>query len=433
LFALVSLARAGGPPTTLDRDFIPPGEKDVSRIQVNALVAQLADGDADAQGKAQGQLVALLADAVPRLELLIRESKDKALQDRARAVLGDVQKRARLSPAVITLHATGGPIELLTEIFRQANLPMARHPLNFIDDGSTPPLTVNFDRRPFWAAVKEVCEVSKLDVRRVYDDERLTVTRGENAPVHGPSVVRGPAIVYAENAGAATKIGAENRTGLFRLCVYVEPRVRVVGLKTDFELVVDENGDALLPDNFNGRGVGPVPDTDFFWQSQFPIAPTRFSRKIARLKGTMHLTVQTEAKTFELPIQTGDKPGRKELAGYTFDLLGLDAAGDGHTLRLKLFRENLEPWQWDWFRQPMRRARLLDEHGVPLRVSGSGTGGDDRSTDCSVTYTASDGSLTPLTAKPAKLVWELPTKSEQLDIPFELIDVGLPIDEAKPD
>jgi hypothetical protein len=424
-------ARADEPPATLDRNFIPPGEKDVSRVQLNALVAQLADGDASEQQKAHEQLVSLLADAVPRLELLIRESKDQVTQDRARAVLADIRKRARLAPSVITLHATGGPVELLTEMFRQANLPMAKYPLNFVDDGSAPPVTVNFDRRPFWSAVKEVCEASHIDVRRVYDDDRLTVTRGEAPPVHGPSVIHGPAIVYAENAGPASKIGAENRTGQFRLCVYVEPRLRVVGLTTDFDLAVDENGDSLLPANFNPRGVGPLCDTDFAWQRQFPVAPTRFSRKIARLKGTMHLKVQTDAKLYELPIHPGAKPVHREIGGYTFDVLGLDA-GEGCTLKLKLFRGNLEPWQWNWFREPMRRARVVDENGVPLRVSGSGTSAGDKTAECSITFSASDATLTPATGKPAKLVWELPTASEQLDVPFELIDVGLPIEEARP-
>jgi hypothetical protein len=432
LFSVAPHARADEPPATLDRNFIPPGEQDISRVQINALVAQLAEGDADVQRKAHEQLVSLLADAVPRLELLIRESKDQATQDGAKAVLADIRKRARLAPSVITLHATGGPVELLTEMFRQANLPMARYPLNFVDDGSTPPVTVNFDRRPFWSAVKQVCEASQMDVRRVYDDDRLTVIRGEGAPVHGPSVTHGPAIVYAENAGPASKIGAANRTGQFRLCVYVEPRVRVVGVATDFDVVVDENGDSLLPPNFNARGVGPVCDTDFFWQSQFPVAPTRFSRKIARLKGTMHLAVQTDAKTFEMPIQPGAKPVHKEIGGYTFDVRGLDPAGAEHTLKLELSRGKLEPWQWNWFREPMRRARVVDENGVPLRVAGSGTSAGDKTADCTITFSPSDATLTPATGKPAKLVWELPTASEQLDVPFELIDVGLPIEEAKP-
>jgi hypothetical protein len=46
----------------------------------------------------------------------------------------------------------------------------------------------------------------------------------------------------------------------------------------------------------------------------------------------MHLTVQTDAKTFEMPLQpgaAGAAPVHKEIAGYTFDVLGLDPAGDG--------------------------------------------------------------------------------------------------------
>jgi hypothetical protein len=72
-------------------------------------------------------------------------------------------------------------------------------------------------------------------------------------------------------------------------------------------------------------------------------------------------------------------------------------------------RERLEPWQWNWFREPMHRAKLVDENGVPLRVAGSGTSTSEKTSDCSVTYSASDATLTPATGKPAKLVWELPT------------------------
>jgi hypothetical protein len=100
-------------------------------------------------------------------------------------------------------------------------------------------------------------------------------------------------------------------------------------------------------------------------------------------------------------------------------------------LKLKLSRGNLEPWQWTWFREPMRRARMLDAHGVPLRVAASGTSGDDRTANCTVTFSPSDGTLTPASDKPARLVWELPTASQQVDVPFELVDINLPIADGK--
>jgi hypothetical protein len=428
VLAFATFSYADDPPDKLDRAFIPPAEKDVSRIHLNALVEQLADADDKAQRKAHDELVSLLADAIPRLELLIRESKDPATQARAKSVIEDIRKHARLAPSVITLHATGGPIALLAEVFAQAKLPMGRHPVNFVDDGSIPPMTVDFDRTPFWKAVKEICQPSQLDVRRVYDDDRLTVIRGGSPPVHGMSSIHGPAIVFAENAGPGSKIGAENRAGQFRLCVVVEPRVRVVGMTTDFAFAIDENGDPILPRDFNKHRLEGMFDTDFNWETQFPIAPTRFSRKIAKLKGTMHLTIQTDAKTFELPLRPGMPAVHKEVGGYTFDVLGLDAAGDGCTLKLKLTRGNLAAWQWDWFHQPMRRARVVDEHGVPLRVNGAGSNYDEKSAECTINFSPSDGTFTPPSGKAAKLVWELPTASEQLDVPFELTDLGLPID-----
>jgi hypothetical protein len=419
------------PPLTLDRAFVPPGAKEISRIELNALVEQLAGDDASAQKTAHTQLVALLGDAIPRLELLIRETSDENLRKRAHRVMDDIRGEACVAPARVTVHMQGGPVELLTAIFREAHLPMAKYPLDFADDPSQPPITINFDRRPFWPAVKEVCEASGMDVRRVYDDTRLTVIRGENPPVHGPSNIAGPFILYAQAGGDPTKIGAEDRTGQLIVGLCCEPRVRVVAATLHVDAVLDENGSSLVPAGAPKNGdYAAHAETDFFWQAQFAAHPARFSKRVARFAGTFKVRVQTDATTLDLPTKPGIAPIHREVAGYTVDVHGMDHVGDGDMLKLRLSRGKLEPWQWDWFREPMRRVTVLDEKGVPLRVAGSGYSTSEKQSECTVTFTPGDGTLTPASGPPAKLTWELPTKSKVVEIPFELIDINLPIANA---
>ena len=86
------------------------------------------------------------------------------------------------------------------------------------------------------------------------------------------------------------------------------------------------------------------------------------------------------------------------------------------------------PPPWDQFRQSLLPGlRVLDAEGRPLqRGSPSMSGGEDRM-ETTVRFSAEP--VQPQHDRPgppAKLVWEIPTESREINAPFELKDLPMP-------
>jgi hypothetical protein len=127
---------------------------------------------------------------------------------------------------------------------------------------------------------------------------------------------------------------------------------------------------------------------------------------------------------------------RRELGAGSVTVVSCRQIGNQYELVLVLSRGRAgaaaagiaAPPPWDQFRQSLLPGlRVLDAEGRPLqRGSPSMTGGDDRM-ETTIRFTAEPAQpQQDRPGPPARLVWEIPTESREINATFELKDLPMP-------
>src|SRR6185295_14361791 len=94
-----------------------------------------------------------------------------------------------------------------------------------------------------------------------------------------------------------------------------------------------------------------------------------------------------------------------------------------HTLEIKLsiFRADMSKEQFrQLYNKIFRDIKFQNADGKQFHLGGGGGGGEDK-----LQYTMSTGYPADV-EKPTKLVWELATRLDEMDLPFEFHDLPLP-------
>jgi hypothetical protein len=153
-------------------------------------------------------------------------------------------------------------------------------------------------------------------------------------------------------------------------------------------------------------------------------------RRIAKFRGVASLRVVSETETVEMPGIAGvERPIRA--AGYRGKAGGIDDGVNNFTTDVSLSRGSRDPAEWKRFAElaaDHSRFRAIDlEGGAYTSYSGrSGHAGEE-----ALTFSLRFGRTPrqrqePSLLLPAKLTWELPLASRELEVPITLDDVPLP-------
>jgi len=192
--------------------------------------------------------------------------------------------------------------------------------------------------------------------------------------------------------------------------------------------MVDDTGIHLLALAPKTNSPEVMFDAEFQWQANLPFNVPPASKSLGRVRGELKLLVQLDSQTLDMPIKENGPAVRKKIAGYDVQIGKLVAKGDGgYQLSFDLSRGTLSDETWQWFRHPMGRVRLLDDAGRDLKVSDASSGGDEKTAQCGVGFHTSDGTTTEKSGPPARLVWEFPTKMREVSVPFEFVELPLPV------
>ena len=105
--------------------------------------------------------------------------------------------------------------------------------------------------------------------------------------------------------------------------------------------------------------------------------------------------------------------------------LEAEARGETYTVNMAITRDPKKPGGWGDINLSST-FRLVDANGVPLsrRNYGGGTNLGDH-TELSLMFGRDDWNGEGA-GQPAKLIWEVPTATADVEAPFEFVDVPLP-------
>lgn len=410
---------------------------------IRGLVAKLSADDYQTRQDAQDQLVRYGAEARPYLRKLLAATNDPEARTRAEAAVAQIEEDRATGASVVTLHVKDAPADqVLAELSRQGMFAIPVMPENLFkqEHVNVPKLTMDFDRQPFWMAMRAFCEKTQLRINAMGGDRKFVVMQGGDDSLLGMAAYSGPFMVVANSVTRSSSIAlGRDKTPAkslgVQISVYAEPKLNVMGHDYYLRLTeaTDDRGNSLLIPGQYGAYGSMGQDTSCRWTLGTSLAiPDNLGTRLVRLKGFSRVLMQTKSQTWEVAADAVPTSGAagpapaKSIGGRKYVVEELKGTGDAYELKFTLLREGpagrVEEWQ-----QYGRgvRVSLVDAQGRSLAGRGYNGGGSEEKLTYTYTF-ARDLDTGVKAGPPVKVVVEVPTEAREVEVPFEFRDVPLP-------
>jgi hypothetical protein len=344
------------------------------------------------------------------------------------------------SPPPITLKADSHPSEVLAEFSKATGVNVTVWPENLWDQkrgqGNQFPSSISVDiqNQPFWVALDTILQEVKLSPTNMGQGDMITLQHhGDNRPPlgRGPQCVTTYATVVAYQLQRNHSLSLDNENPqVSRSCgmninVYLDPRLHPIRYqqRPTIEQAVDENG-ADIAAHESGNSSDNDMNLNWMIQGQFiglDYDPEK-SKTLAMLKGAVVVQCAAETEKFEVEDLSKAQGTEKTVAGRKITITSFKMEQKRLEMQIAIERTDASKEE---FRttgsQIFRGVKYFTGAGKAVGSSGGGGGGgDDKlSYNLNASWNKDD-------EKPVKLVWEIPTRIEPVEIPFEFKDLPLP-------
>lgn len=409
--------------------------------EVESLIVQLNNDNWRVRQAAQDKLIAFGDAVAPRIEQLLKETAAEEVRTRAAAILRQIETQSRLAPTPITLHLKdASPKQAIEAIAQQAKVELgASH--DWVWKQAQGTVSVDADREPFWIVLNRICDQAGLAVQTHGNASKgILLQPGASNWSRKPRDVRGCFIITAENASRQHHVdfaAPDNISSNFSLGigVLVDPKLRILraAYSPDGVVAKDELGNALV------RGGGFAPGQDYRaaswgitwrWDFSIPLVYTpQTGKKISTLKGSLRFLVQEKADIWEIPNILAAKNLERVIPIGKYTVQELKKNGDqNYELKIAIEHDrNIVTHQnvlTDWS-SLQSSIRLLDANGRAYQNGGGGGGGGDGKLQYTISfYGGNQSGQQP--GVPVKLVWDIPTSTKEMEVPFEFKDLPIP-------
>lgn len=416
-----------------------PAEPPVSPA-VAKLIADLSATDWHARKKAEAALVDLGDESVRALEQASRAASLDEARTAATRALKQIDENRRVGQSLITLRLKDVPVRQAFEALgRQARAELKPFPDSLWQDQfASAKVSIDVERQPFWTVLRTLSKETGVDVGSVNGEPRWVASDGQTAAAR--AVVTGPFLVMASQIHRSQSVDLtqpqvqlEDDFGI-HFGVMAEPKLRVLSALTVAKLdeVVDDAGNSLLPDKQQEFDEEELFNPNIGHESVYPMTawlkyPAKNpGRVIARLRGTARFTVQVESEKLDLPV----KKVRGTVRSYQSVPLTfgeLQKANDVWQLKVHSSVNEEHPAWEELQNSLMQQLKVVDSRGQPLDHHGYNSNSGQNGMEITLTFGPShrpeDGRQS---GDPARIVWEIPTRTRTLTVPFEFKDLKMP-------
>jgi hypothetical protein len=411
-----------------------PASTPERQAEIKKLIADLSSPDEATRTSAMQKLVTMGADAQQALQDHIRS------RDAAQEALQQIEVNKVAGPTLVTLDVKDAPIrDVLEQLSKQTGYKIQPYNDSGFDQANLPNITLSVKDQPFWQVMREVMnkgEVAVYESGNNDDIMRMMPQRNmgrsmSNAPVS----LNGAFMVLATNIQRNNSVDLSNpdnvqRSMSLQLQVYSEPKVNVLrySYQPEIEEAVDDKGNSMA-NKQNSHG-GYSSGRQSVWSVGIPLVyPDSPGSKIARLKGKIRMTVQTRSDKFEVSNLLETKDKTEKVGGRRVTFVSAKRNNNNqYAVKVVLYRDGMDQQAfYDMMNNPSG-VRLLDKDGKVWRYSGSGSGSSsgDRYEREMIFYNNRGGDEANAPGEPVTFVWELPTGTQEITIPFEFSNLPLP-------
>jgi hypothetical protein len=398
---------------------------------------QLGDDSWQLRQKAQDQLVRLGPDIRDRLAQALKQTTDEEVRTRIEAIIRQIDESRATGTSFITLHLKkASPKDAFAELAKQANAPIRAMPANLWESRTFDPKDIDLDHQPFWLAMKALCNTFGV-VPQVngMDHDLLVGDRNNGAHILGqaPAVTSGPFMVCATTINRRNYVDLNQPQNIQRNCsvqimVLAEPKIRVLqgSWAARIDQAVDEKGNSIAMPLAGNEGI-MNPGNSWMWNMTCNLVPkSGGGEKIARLKGSGHFLVQTRAESAEIPDVQSAKNVTRALGGKQLILKELRKTAD-NAYEAHVSLQGWAPAEWNLMFN--NTLKLVDAKGnallreMPNMTAGGANG---QPMEMKIPFKRTMWNNGEVAGDPVKLIWEVPTETKEVTVPFEFTNLPLP-------
>ncbi|MDB5171515.1 MAG: repeat protein [Phycisphaerales bacterium] len=401
-------------------------------VNLDDLLKRLSSDAWQQRQRAQDELVRMGDEARPVVKDLLARTTDTEVRTRLEAAVAQIDENRISGPSFITMHfKDADPREVFAELSKQCYATLKPFPDNLFDQPGLSKVTIDIDHQPFWAAMKQIADKTGIDLQQYSEGMRLM--RGAfrmNSPfttTRGPFLVVATQVDYSQTMMLANGGGATSNFAV-HLVAYSEPKLQIISSTSAVKLeeAVDDAGNSLLPTGPDNRGYygGGGGTWNLYAQLHHPDHP---GQKIARLRGSAKFVIQTKSQKIEIPV-AGIKENAQVIGDMPVLIHDLKKNAEIWELRLSATPDTMGN-RWAQLQQSVQtRLQLVDAQGIPLDHRGMSSRGGNNGIEFTILFTPSNNrpAADRASADPAKLVWEVPTATKEIPVPFEFKDVPMP-------
>lgn len=338
----------------------------------------------------------------------------------------------------VTLHLDSmPPADAVGEFTKKTGVPVQFWPQNLFEqnygpNGPSSSISVSVDNQPLWVALDAICAESHLQPVITGQGENITLqfTGGNYVPLSKrPSSVNPNSTIVVESIQRSNSVSfqsdppMENHSCGISLSAYIDPRIHPLSQHgATVETAVDESGKSIAaPQNQQGVNYGP----SVMWKIDNIFVPLDYdpqvSHKLADFKGSIEISVASESDKLEISDLQNAQDTQQTVAGMGVSVHDIKIEGNNISAKITLRQDDMDKQAWNQIPQTIfHDVKFVTADGKTLSTGGGGGGGGNK-----LEYTLN--STGPSNGdKPVKIVFEIPTKIEQIDLPFEFHDLQLP-------
>jgi len=310
-------------------------------------------------------------------------------------------------------------------------------------------VTATINNQPFWFAVREICTRGNVSLYYYGDDDPdkiqlMPSNYGQQHMMKAAASIQGPYMTIVTNLDRvnnvlmATPEKTDRKVNL-QIHTFAEPKARPeqYAYQPVIDEAVDDNGNSMLPDASEPRQMNMQSSrgVSFYGYVSLKYPTENPGKRIARIRGHIDAKVQLATEPWEIADPLKAKEQSKTIGGKKYTFKSVIKSSNGQfTVELITHRGESEDQQT--FQQTAYNSqpvmKLIDGGNGSYQSYSSGGHGDGEAVTRQFTFVrrggggGGGGGGKAGAVEPTKLLIELASSTQDVAIPFELVDLPLP-------